>query len=203
MVSLFPQIEVDNFKPVLEFGIGKPIQGGIILFFTNVVPILMLLMIPRKRVVDKEKYNKLLIIFYILGVIMAFITTFITISILGINLASIYQYPEYIVLKKISLFGFLDRIENIISIQWIFRCFMMLEMVVYYISNSIKKDNKSKLLPFGIIVVIIVSSLWYFKNNTIFSEFILKKYPYINLVLFLLMIVVSIGWLVKKRKLKV
>ena len=200
--TLIPQIEIDNIKPFLEEGIGKPIQAGIILFLTNVVPILILLIIPRSKITDKEKYNKYLIIFYILGFSMAFITTFLTISIMGINLASIHQYPKYAVLKKISLFGFLDRIENIISIKWIFRCFMMLSVVVYYISNSIKKDNNSKILSFVIVTIIVVGSLWYFKNNTMFNEFILNKYPYINLVLFVLMTIIGVVWIIKRKKVR-
>ena len=191
-ISLIEEIDLDYLKPVLEYGIKNPILGGVILFLTNLVPMFMILMIPRNRISDKEVYSKYIIIFYIFSIISIFITTFITISSLGINLARMYQYPEYIILKRISLFGFLDRVENIICIQWIFRGFMMLCMILYYISNSIYKDNKSRLLNYIISGIIIVISLLYFKNNTIFGEFIINIYPYINLVLFIILIFIFI-----------
>lgn len=198
--TLGPQIEIDNIKPFIENGVKNPLIGGITLFLTNIVPIFLVMSIPRDRIIDKEKYNKYLIGFYTLGILMAFTTTFITILVLGNNLASMFQYPEYIVLKKVSLFGFLDRIENIISIQWIFRCFMMIGMVVYYLSNSIKRDNNSRLLPLVILAVIITISLIYFKNNTMFGEFILNKYPYLNLALFIIIFIVSVLKVIKDKK---
>lgn len=199
-ISLIPEIDIDYIKPFLEYGIKSPIWGGILLFFTNIVPIYMLLMIPRSRITDKNKYNNYLILFYIFSIVTGFITTFITISALGINLAKMYQYPEYIILKRISLFGFLDRIENIICIEWIFRGFMMLCMVVYYISNSIHKDGNSRLLGFIITSIIIAISLLYFKNNTIFGYFILNIYPYINMVLFMIFIIIGIVKRIAFRK---
>ncbi len=197
--TLITQIDINNIKPILEKGFSNPFIGGISLFLTNIVPILIILIIPRNNIVDKDKYNKHLICFYLIGVVVCLITTFITITSLGENLAELYQYPEYIVLKNISLFGFLDRIENIISIQWIFRCFIMLCLVVYYISNSIKKNNNSKIIPLIIISSIIILELLLFKNNTIFNEFILRWYPIINLVFLILIFLVGIIYVVRSK----
>ena len=70
---------------------------------------------------------------------------FITLGNLGINLSQLYQYPEYIVLKRINLFEFLDRIENLLSIQRILKIYISLSFFTYFISNTIKPHNKSSL----------------------------------------------------------
>ena len=190
-ISLIEEINLDYLKPVLEYGIKYPVLGGIILFLTNIVPIYIILIIPRNMISDKESYSKYIIFFYIFSMVSIFITTFITIASMGINLARMYEYPEYIILKRISLFGFLDRIENIICIQWIFRGFIMLCMIIYYVSNNVKK-NSSMIFRIIVMGIIIFINLIYFKNNTMYGEFILNIYPFINLSLFMIFIIIGI-----------
>ena len=108
------------------------------------------------------------------------------------------QYPEYILLKKVSLFGFIERIENILSIGWIFSTYATLTLIVYYISNFIKKSNKSKLSPFIITSLIVLTSLFVFKNNTSFNIYITNTYPYIISLLFVIIIIISATILIKK-----
>ena len=120
--------------------------GGVALTLTNIVPIFMLLIVPKDKVEHNQKTKKHLIIFYTLGFIFMFLAILLTIGSLGIYLSDIYQYPEYTVLKKISLFEFIDRIENFIYIKWILSSFICLSLVIYYINHSIKKNSK-KLFP--------------------------------------------------------
>ena len=67
----------------------------------------------------------------------------------------------------------------------------MLCMVLYYISNNIKK-NSSMIFRIIVMGIIIFINLIYFKNNTIYSEFILNIYPFINLILFMIFIIIGI-----------
>lgn len=202
VLSLIYQVDFSNLQPFLEKGVMRPLKGGGILFLTNIVPIFLILGFPRGMAVDEKNYNKMLIVFYIIAIVMAFLTTFITTSVLGLNIASAYQYPEYTILRKISLFGFLDRIENLISMQWYFRCFVMLSIVSHFLKNTVKDKSNSKLLSLVIVVLLILGSVYIFKNNTIFEEFILNVYPYINLGFLGLFGVIMIGCMVKKKKKK-
>ena len=197
-ISLYPEFDKSNLKPFLEYGIYPPLKVGILNLFTNIIPIFIILIIPKENICDKEKYTKYVVIFYIISILFILLISVFTIGILGQYLASFYQYPEYILLKKVNLFGFIDRIENILSIGWIFSTYATLTLIVYYISNFIKKSNKSKLSPFIITSLIVLTSLFVFKNNTSFNIYITNTYPYIISLLFVIIIIISATILIKK-----
>jgi len=198
-ISLFPQIDTSNLKPFLEHGLSNPIKGGIVITLTNIVPIIAILIIPKNRIINYPKVPKYLLFTYTLSYIIMLLITIKTISVLGINLTQIYQHPEYIVLKKISILNFFDKVENIIFIKWILSSFSSLTILVYFLSNSIKKGTTKKLLPAIVVAIIITISHLFFKNNTIFTNFIESIYPYINLFLFIVLIIVVLNIFVRKR----
>ena len=104
---------------------------------------------------------------YIISILALFAIVILTLGNLGIYLASIYQYPEYIVLKRIKIFNFIDRIENILTIQFIFSMFASMCFGVYCVTNLLKPRNKSRILPAFITVLILLVSTFAFKNNFI------------------------------------
>ena len=197
IIGLAPQIEYSNFKPVLENGIIPPLKGSLIFVLSDIIPVFVMLSISKKNIVNKNNANKSIIIFYSLSILIMFLNIAMTIGTLGIHLTDMYQYPEYMVLKQISFFNFLDRIENFVTIQWIFRTFMLVSMVIYYIKNTIKKDSKSNFIYIFIIALIVLLNLIIFKNNTTFTNFAYKIYPYSNLGLFIIIIIISITIFIK------
>jgi len=190
-------IELNNIKPILEYGIDKPLYGSIFLTLIDIVPILSLLIVKKNYLIDKEKSTKNLIIFYIISILFISIAMFLTISSLGIHLSTLYQYPEYTVLKKITLFEFIDRIENFIYIKWILSTIMHLSLITYYISYNVNKNSK-KLVPTILISIIITISLYLFKNNTIFYNFTSTIFPYIGLLILIIFIIITINIIIKK-----
>lgn len=199
IVGLFPEFDMANLKPCLEYGLKKPLVGALYNFLFNLMPIYLLLIIPKNNLVKPEKYRKYMWIFYILSFLIKFILVVITLGVLGIHLASIYQYPEYMVLKRIQIFTFIDRIENVITIQWLFGLFFNISFVVYYIANSIKPAHKSKWLPIIITTIIFIGSNYLFKNNTEFNDFTYSKVPYMRAILLFIYILLFIGVLIKKK----
>ena len=200
ILGLAPQIEFNNYKPILENGLTKTIKGALIFILSDIIPIFILLTISKKNIINKEKTTKSIILFYTLSIIIMFTNIFMTIGTLGIHLTDMYQYPEYMVLKQISFFNFLDRIENFVTIQWIFRTFILVSLVVFYIKNTIKKDSNSKTIPALILTTIILLCLIIFKNNTIFTYFATYIYPYSNLALFIIIIITSITVFIKNKR---
>lgn len=190
--GILPNFEMSNLKPFLEHGIKRPLEGGLLLTLTNVIPIFMLLIIPKDKIMEHGKIKKRFIFFYSLAFLFVFIAIFLTISALGIYLNELYQYPEYTVLKKISLFNFIDRIENFIYIKWILNSVICLSLIIYYISYSVKKDSK-KMVPTIVTGIIIILSLIIFKNNTIFYTVSLSVFPYLCLALLFIYIIVGLN----------
>lgn len=195
--GVLPDFEFSNIQPVLENGLTNPLKGSLILTLTNVVPIFLLLIVPRNKIESKAKIHKHLFLFYSLAFLFMFLALLLTLGSLGIYLSDLYQYPEYTVLKKISLFGFIDRIENVIYIKWILSSFICLSLVIYYIQQTVKKTSK-KLVPTIITGIIIFLSLWIFKNNVIFYKVILNIFPYLCLFLLCIYIIIGINILIRK-----
>lgn len=195
--GVIPNFELSNLKPFLENGIKSPLQGGLVLTLTNIIPIFMLLIIKKDKITDENKINKRLFFFYSLAFLFVFIAITLTMGALGIYLSELYQYPEYTVLKKISLFNFIDRIENFIYIKWILNSVICLSLVIYYLQQNIKKTS-TKILPIIITGIIIYLSLKIFKNNTIFYTISLSVFPYICLFLLCIYIIIGLNILVRK-----
>lgn len=85
------------------------------------------------------------------------------ISILGLTLESIYKYPYITIFKKVSLFGFIERIEIIPSLNYLF-CFYFLLVLSYYqvlnyLSLYIKKDKNLNIIKIFIFLLIFLVSL--------------------------------------------
>ena len=197
-LGLLPKVQLENFKPFLEFGFNKPLYSVIYIVLINIVPIFLLLIVPKNNIVNSKNCRKYLIFSYIFSFFISLSILIVTVGTLGIELASFYEYPEYIVLQKIELLGFLDRIENVISMQWIFSLFVNLSLIVYYISNNIKTNSKYVSLPVTFLILFL--SLKLFSNNIIFNNFVYKIFPYFNLLLLIIFIMISIKILFKTKK---
>ena len=159
-------------------------------------------MIPKNKVTVPKKYTKTIIISYIVGAIISFGLVITTFGVLGIDLVNAFEYSEYIVLRKIKLLGFLERIENIISLQWIIGSFVYLSVIIYTISKTIPfksiKAHKWTNLTIGIILIILTTMI--FKDNTIFDTYVKNIFPYIISGLLLIYIIVIIKIFISKNQ---
>ena len=192
-ISIINEIKIDNLLPIAKTNINNILLSSIKITIINTLPIILLLIIPKDKITNKNKYNKSLIITYIIGSIISLLTIINTISILGIHLTKIFEYPEYIVLKKIKLLGFLERTENIISMHWITESYIYLTIIIYTISKSITKNHK-KFTYTNIIIgtFILLISNYLFKNIIIFNTFINNQFIYLISPLLIIYIIISI-----------
>lgn len=199
-IGLIPSVDLSNLKPVLEYGIGRPLQATYYFFTLMTMPMFALLIVPKNKVNKPKNFNASIMGSYLISMALIFGFCIITLGILGIHLASIYQYPEYIILKHVNLFGFLDRIENIVTAQWIFGLFFCVTFAVYYIGNSIKLEHNSKLLPTSIVTLMLLASVYLIPNNTFFNHYIYHIAPILRLISLGMFIVIGISIFIKKRK---
>lgn len=198
-VPLIKIVSINNLKPFLEYGIKKPMLAGIINSIITIIPTYTLLIVPKDNITDKGKAIKYLIVSYIISSFIIFIISFTANSILGSYLINLYQYPGYIILKKVTYFNFIERIENFLSFYFIISLFITISMIFYYIKSIIKKGKNSKVLNMFLIVTMIVFSFYFFKNTTIFNNYIFYIYPYILSLILIIHIIILIGIIVKKK----
>ena len=161
-MGLIWQVRVDNLLPVFQNSFFNTFICSISYVAFNITPLFLLTVIPKNEIFDKDKFNKRVIITYVIGNFIVFLIFFLTLSILGINLSNLYQYPEYDVLKKVSLIGFFERTESTISLRWTFYIFTVTVMGVLFIFKFLKhifkirneRTNKKIIFIVSLIVVL-------------------------------------------------
>ena len=196
LVGSINRIDISNIFPILENGVTLPIKGAMYLSITIIMPIYILLNISKQQIDENSKINKYIILFYNLSYIIMFSITFLVISNLGI-LSTYYNYKEYNLYKKITLFNFLDRIENIIYISWIPTSIISISLIINFISNN-KYDKNNFFMPSIILFIIILISKFLLLRPNIFKSFTINIYPYINVLLLIIMLITTINIFIRK-----
>lgn len=189
---------IDNFKPFLKNGTTNPIKGSLYIIFLSINNVFILTAIPQKNFIKKEKAIKMISLSLILSLIFIFLITLITIGNLGIELSLYYKYPLHIALKKVNLFNFLNRAEYILLIELINGSFITICFIIFYISKTIKKNDKLSIIIISLFILL--GSLFLFKNNIDFTNFIKNKLILFNAIIFIIFILTAL--MVKKKDIK-
>ena len=199
-ISIMGEIKFDNLLPILKTDISNIIISSIKIACINTLPTIILLIIPKDKITNKNKYNKSILLAYFIGSLISLFIIISTIGVLSIYLTKVFEFSEYIVLKKIKLLGFLERTENIISMQWITESYIYLTLIIYTISKSITNNHKKfKYINIIVGLLLVITSNYLFKNTTIFNNFINTKFIYIISILFIIYIVITIKILIDKK----
>ena len=199
-LSLINEIKFDNLLPFFKINTNNFLTATLKLTIINTLPMISILIIPKNKITNNQKYKNTLIWTYIISFFISLITITNTISILGIYLTKIFTYSEYMVLKKIKLFGFLERSENIIAMKWITETYIYITLIIYIISKQISPNNEKKFTYSNIIIgILLVLTKSLFKNETVFYNFINNYFIIIVSILLPIYFIISIK-IYKERK---
>ncbi len=84
------------------------------------------------------------------------LTYLFIIGILSLTLTNIYEYPYITIFKKVNLIGFLERIEIIPALNYLFCFYFLLVLSFYQIKNYLKSILKDKNLIIVLILLFIL-----------------------------------------------
>lgn len=199
--------KVDNIFPIMKDGVLPVISSTIIYVIFTTFPIFLLTIIPQSSVMQEKYKSRKIFFMYFLGNLMLIAIIITTILILGEDLLPLFRYPEYTSLKRFELFKIIRRIENTLSLQFVFNSIMYLIVSFHFIIQSLKKifknTQRENLFPYILAVIVLIFSNLLFKNTVESTIFIKKYIPYIVSVgIFIPMILTFIGLLFKKMKYK-
>lgn len=199
-VFLIPQIEVENILPVYETGMKPILKSAYSLLGMPLQLVIFLMVTP--YVTDHQKMKKA---FYKGGFIGAAVITIIVILsvlVLGPDTTARQSYPTYILGKKISIGEFIQRIEVIVAIIWIFSLYFKLTICYYALALGLAqvaglRDYKILVYPLGILMI--TFSIFSFPDIVYLHQFITKVLtPYSLTICFILpLLLLGIG---KMRK---
>ena len=135
---------------------------------------------------------------YLFGSFTLIAKMFLIIAVVGPLLASIYRFPEYIILKEIKLLDFIEKIENVVALSWIFDVFIYLSMSSVFIKELLPKKKKGLVHGFLVFLIYIISVMFVGKyyTNELIIYYIL---PIFTAVVFIITIPILFIHTYKKR----
>ncbi len=176
MLSLVSDFHLENFTYS-----NTPIQNVIF----SALEFALFSTLPTLITRDENTANISLVKTYIISAITMGTWFLLTYGILGANLVDIYRYPEYIILKKISIMNFLENIENIVSFVWLF------DIIIFLLcnGNAIKKNvDNPKVINILLPILLLITA---FINR--FYILILYIYKYSSIILLILAILLFVA----------
>lgn len=201
-IMLIPEVTLDNMLPIISTNYKTIISLAFTIPSYSVLLFICILCLNKNDIVDKEKLNKRIIQAYLVGSFIVLLFYFFIIGVYGIDLASIYIYPEYYLFKKINLFNFIQRVENIMATSFYISSFSGICFMIYFIKiyfkDTFKIENKTKINVFVFIITILISffSTYMFTHYKI--QVLILKFPYIFGCIFIVLLVNFILSIIKR-----
>lgn len=174
ILGIVSGVELGNLKPVFTADSGSILHGALILVAYNVLPLFFLLIIPKYKLTGYSSKKSL--VFYFLAMLSLINAAFMTIGIFGLELSLLYEYPEFHLLKKVQIGDFIDRMESILSMEWILALFVLLMIAVYFVSRTFEqtfkpKEKTNNIFKVIICLVLLVVNQFIFHTNGSANEF--------------------------------
>ncbi len=161
IIMLIYYMDITNILPILNHSIKDIIISSIYYLIFSLLPILVILVIPRNYIRDIKNYNRSITLGYFIGFIYNIILVLSTIFIGNDFVIKSFDYPTYFVINDIRYFNFIERLDNFFTIPHIFSIFMFLITSLLFINEfiknlfKIKKDNIYVLSIISLIIIII------------------------------------------------
>lgn len=195
--NLIKYININNYLPIsLEsINVNNFVKSIVIFTLIYTVPMFFLYGTKKDNLIDKENYHKYHYIMNIISFIIVYSSSLVTLGIYGINLTNLFDYPLYTVLKKISVFSFIDSIENISSMLWILYSINASSTILLSLFENQKETYNQKntiVSKITIMTIAFLIPLIFFSNNNFVETFEYVKYPIIVMIIILVIVTLSI-----------
>ncbi|MBQ9011028.1 MAG: GerAB/ArcD/ProY family transporter, partial [Bacilli bacterium] len=201
-LGIYNNIEIENIKPILQASNSSLIYGSILIVAYNILPLAILLIIPKNKIENYKTKNT--IIFYFLASLSLVIAAFITVSVLGVDLSLLYDYPEFHILKKVKVGDFADRLENILAMQWIVGLFFLIIIGIYFITSffittfNLKEKTNKRISTFICLIIMFISELSLNLNESVKTIFENIMIPILYFCFFIIPLITVIKIKLKK-----
>lgn len=184
LLSLVYGAEWTGFLPVLEHGAAPVVQGTIMfLGYPSSEAALSLFLVP--LITDKSAYLKALLHSTWITSVALLLLTVLIIAVLGESLPVNIPYVSQFAAKTVTIGGFYERIETVVTVIWFIVIFYRL-ILTFYISASGcaelvgMKQHKGLLIPLALLSIPLAMNVW--DNPSVIAE--LNEVWYLNVFFF-------------------
>ena len=181
-ILLIFYIDITKLLPI-TYDLNNIMDNCYLFICFLVIPLLFLLVIPKKMISGKKISKKIYFTYLIISLII-FIKSMISISILGYSGLSIYNYPDIIIYKNIDLFSFIERIEWLLAFNSITNMFFMIGLCLFYVKEGLIYifPIKKKIITTPLLICLFCFIFGYFINiSNIFIVWLLITFFSIHL----------------------
>lgn len=178
IIGLIPNNTLSNLKPMFTNNIFDTIKGGLLVNCICLIPLFFTI----------DFNNNKLLPSYIISYAVIFMITFSMYSTMGIYLVSYFQQPGYIALQYFNFLNFINRVENIFNLQWLFGLFISISVYSYYLCSYFKQKIFKIIIP----IVCLILPLFLYNDMLIFYKTIVTYIPYISLVILLIIFIIYV-----------
>ena len=179
ILFVIPNINSLKILPLFATSTSKIFISSIIYSVMSFTPIFLLLVIPKSMI--KNPSTKSIKIFSLISNIYLVFNIILVLSVIDVHLAKIIDYPELSAISKISVLGFFDRMEDVLSFKFLLDVFITLALCSYYIKCGIKDTNKHQ--KYNIYIVSLAYLIILFISNYIEFNYI---YIIISMAIFII-----------------
>lgn len=171
-LGLLTHVNIENLYPIINASKQNIIKSALMFSIFFSTPFTYINIIKKNDLADKTKFTKKYHMMHIISFILITTAIIITLGVYGIHLANLFDYPLYTVLKKISLFSFIDSIENASIMLWPLSLVNASAIILLFIFNIIESITKnSKQIKIGIILISFLIPYFFLMNNNIIESF--------------------------------
>ena len=174
-LGLFKSVRISSLLPLFSTKFSNIIKCIFIFSSTSLLPNLLIINY-KDNLSFKDISNG-----YIMGCLSIIGIVFIIETIYGYSYASYLNFPEYMVLKRISFMNYINNIENILVMEWIVNIVIGVMVCSYNIYNYLGKNK----YYFVMLLILVLLCILYNYHNLIFS---IKWYIYLGLIILCLVI---------------
>lgn len=162
MIGLVSYVDISYVLPITNNNLLSLLLSSF-LFAILTSGILSLLYIFYNQEINSKKIKYYLTVSYLTSCFFILIEYILIIGILGNHLALFYTYPEIMVLKNINFFHFIERIDYILSMEYLISIFALIAILLQNIKKIMTSfHNKyiDKYMYLFIILLFILSFLF-------------------------------------------
>lgn len=185
ILSLYLYFDINNIFPLFTSKTINIIKSSFIFATLSSIPNILVL---NTKITTKEHIK-----YYIYTTLFNTLICLIVICCLTLNVAKIYSFPEYMILKRIKLLEFIENIENIIASIWYIDIFFVITLSL----KNIYLILKNKIYFLILILLIVLFTIYIILSNYSIVLYIYNYSYYITSFIFMLIIISS---LIKHKK---
>lgn len=137
MFGILPQSNFLKIKPLFSTSISSILRSSLYFFLSFPLPLFLLLYFPKNSLKRKEGGQKTWIKSILFSGIFLFVTLFLILSSLGVQLTNLYKNPLMVTYQKISFLNILERVEATLSFSYVLLYFFPMVLLIYLLKELI------------------------------------------------------------------